>query len=73
MSPLMLFNFRKITINITLREIIMDEWDDDAYIVIYDEQDMERTTKPSNNTKNNYCCGIPFIFLIIGLFLVILM
>ena len=51
----------------------MDEWDDDAYIVIYDEQDMERTTKPSNNTKNNYCCGIPLIFLIIGLFLVILM
>lgn len=51
----------------------MDEWDDDAYIVIYDEQDRERTTKPSNNTKNNYCCGIPFIFLIIGLFLVILM
>ena len=50
----------------------MDEWNDDAYGVIYDEQDRERTTKPSNN-YNNACCSIPFVFAIIGLILVILM
>ena len=50
----------------------MDDWNDDAYAVIYDENDRERTTS-SNNSANNNCCGIPFIFAIIGLILVILM
>ena len=28
--------------------MIMDEWGDDAYDVIYDERDRERTVSPSN-------------------------
>ncbi|HJI98387.1 hypothetical protein PH349_03410 [Methanobrevibacter smithii] len=52
--------------------IIMDDWNDDAYGVIYDEHDRERTTSP-NNSANNNCCGVPFIFAIIGLILVMLM
>lgn len=52
--------------------IIMDDWNDDAYGVIYDEHDLERTTSP-NNSENNNCCGVPFIFAIIGLILVMLM
>lgn len=50
----------------------MDDWNDDAYGVIYDEHDRERTTSP-NNRANNNCCGVPFIFAIIGLILVMLM
>jgi len=49
----------------------MDEWGDDAYDVIYDERDRERTVRTSNTSSG--CCGGLFVFLIIGLVLVVVM
>ncbi len=48
----------------------MDEWGDDAYDVIYDERDRERTVRPSNASSG--CCGGLFVFLVIGLVLVVM-
>lgn len=44
----------------------MDEWEDDAYPVIYDEQDRERSLSVSNGS----CCGGIFVFALVGLALV---
>ena len=57
---------------------------DDAYGVIFDEQDHDRSLKESSRntayspttTQSNttyYCCGILFIFALIGFILVILL
>ena len=57
---------------------------DDAYGVIFDEQDHDRSLKESskNNTYSQnppqsnttyYCCGSLFIFALIGFILVILL
>ena len=49
----------------------MDEWGDDAYDVIYDERDRERTVRTSNMSSG--CCGGLFVFLVIVLVLAIVM
>ena len=49
----------------------MDEWGDDAYDVIYDERDRERTVRTSNASSG--CCGGLIVFLVIGLVLVVVM
>ena len=41
----------------------MDEWGDDAYAVIYDEQDRERSIKTSSGS---FCGGL-FVFIRVGL------
>ncbi|MBQ8016782.1 MAG: hypothetical protein IJ258_01620 [Methanobrevibacter sp.] len=50
----------------------MDEWDDDAYGVIYDEHDRERSFKSSNGKPSgNSCCGSIFLIIMIGLVIAI--
>lgn len=53
----------------------MDEWDDDAYGVIYDKQDRERSFKSSNgkNPSGNACCGSIFILIVIGLVIAVVL
>lgn len=50
----------------------MDEWDDDAYTVIYDEQGRERTV--SSNTGSDYtCCGVIVVFVVIAILVAVLL
>lgn len=52
----------------------MDEWGDDAYGVIYDEQDRERDSKPSTiNSSPIYCCPIIIVFAVISLIIAVLL
>lgn len=51
--------------------MIMDEWGDDAYDVIYDGRDRERYVRPSKASSG--CCGGLFVFLVIGLVLALVL
>ena len=47
----------------------MDEWDEDAYVVIYDEREKPRKTDVAQNRP---CCGILPVFIIVGVILTVL-